>query len=144
VSAARIALPPTPSAKTEEERRAAVRAVELDHLPQRPGPVEGTLVDRADGAKERAGGILAAGRRVERVAAHVEVEVEGGVRLPARQGQVHGLIHHALGQARDRFDRAARRGPQAFAVGGAVEHQEHRHGRALSRLIRVPEGQVFG
>ena len=129
--------------QAEEDRGARFAPVDLDHLPERPGAVERPLVDRADGVEEpilvaRRGRLLG-----QRVAAHVKVEVEGRIFLPAREREPEGRLHHALSQPRNRLDHARHRRAQPLRIGPPVEQQQQRHRGALARLVGVPEGQVF-
>ena len=128
----------------EEDRGPALRTLDLDQLPERARAVEGPLVDRADGAEDvlEVAGLAAPPR--ERVAAHVEVEVEGRVLLPARQGQVEGRVDHPLPQPRHGLDHPRRRGGKPLRVRRPVEQHQHRHRRALAGLVRVPEREVLG
>jgi RND family efflux transporter MFP subunit len=129
----------------EEDGRAGARAVELDQLPERARPVEGSLVDGADGAEQvierRMRGVPVLVR--QRVAPDVEVEVEGRVVLPARARQIEGRVDDPLAQARHRLDRAPDGRAQLLRMGPLIEQQQHGHRRPLARLVRVPEGEVL-
>ena len=88
----------------EEQRgtAAGAEAMKDAHLPERPRTVERSFVGGCDLPQE----LAHVGDAGERVGANVVVEVEGGIILPVRQGEVERRVAHALGEPRHRLDGA--------------------------------------
>ena len=131
--------------QAEEDRCAFARAVKLDQLPEGAGAIEGPLVDRPDRPEEIVESRVL--RRTvsmgERVSPDVEVEIEGRIVLPARLREVEWSVHDPLAEPWYGLHRTGHRGTQTIRVRTAVEQEQHRHGRALTRLISPPEAEVL-
>jgi hypothetical protein len=130
--------------QAEEQGRTPFGSVDLDQFPQRSGAIEGALVHRTERVEEFGQLVLRRNPGVVRVAAHVKLEVEGRIGLPARKREIEGRVHHALAQARHHLDGPQRTRPQLLRLRRPVEQHEHRHGVSLARLVAVPPVEIFG
>ncbi len=123
----------------EEQRRAIAGQPVVDaRLPQRPAAVERRLVGGTDLAQQLRP--LAARHRV---VPQVVVDVEGGIVLPVRQGQVQRRVAHALRQTRNGGDTALEGGAQTPRIGRAIEQHEHSHGGRLLGGVQPPEREIL-
>ena len=101
--------------------RSALEAVDHHEHPQRPGAVEGVLVEAGRQLVELAD---RAGRGQAEVA-DVVVEVELGIGRPQRRRQPPQTGHHPLAQAGDLGHGPAHAAAELLDVDGPVEHADH-------------------